>query len=201
MPSYPWLWAILISIQACWYVLQVTGAIEGFMLFLGAILTIFVFIIFGCIALLAIVYPWVIKKNYTLRWRRIFLYGGQSYRTILLCFAWLFQARPLYIACFFICLCSMSKLAITSPMKRQLDPLEMWRDMRQRGNTMNVPIPHVIFLSLCNILMGASIWRYPASLSVHGISSIIFRRTIARLYHQLSLSFLLGSALGLIQLS
>ena len=98
-------------------------------------------------------------RNYTLRWRRLLLYGGQSYRSILMWFAWLFQARPLYIACFFICLCIMSKLAITSAMKRQLDPLEMWRDLRQSGNTMNVPIPHVIFLSLCNILMGASIWR------------------------------------------
>ena len=44
-------------------------------------------------------------------------------------------------------------------MKRQLDPLEILRDMRQGGNTMNVPIPHVIFLSLCNIFMGASTWR------------------------------------------
>ena len=44
-------------------------------------------------------------------------------------------------------------------MKRQLDPLEILRDMRQGGTSFNVPIPHVIFLSLCNILMGASIWR------------------------------------------
>ena len=121
--------------------------------------TIFIIVTCDCIYLLATVYPWTIKKNYTLRWRRLLLYGGQSYRTILLCFAWLFQARPLYIACFFICLCIMSKLAITSPMKRQLDPLEILRDMRQGGNTSNVPIPHVIVLSLCNIVMGASIWR------------------------------------------
>ena len=51
------------------------------------------------VALLTVVYPWVVVKNYTLRWRRLLLYGGQSYRTILLGFAWLFQARPLYIAC------------------------------------------------------------------------------------------------------
>ena len=50
--------------------------------------------------LLGIVYPWAIKKNYTLRWRRLLLHGGQSYRTILLCFAWLLPARPLYIECF-----------------------------------------------------------------------------------------------------
>ncbi len=159
IPSYPWLWAILIFSQACSFLSQDTGVFEGFMLFLGAMPTIFVFVIFECIAFLAMVYPWVVSKNYTLRWRRLLLYGGQSYRTILLCFAWLFQARPLYIAFFFICLCIMSKLAITSPMKRQLDPLEILRDMRQGGNTINVPIPHVIFLSLCNIFMGASIWR------------------------------------------
>ena len=78
---------------------------------------------------------------------------------ILLGFARLLQARPLYIACFSTCLCIMSKLAITSPMKRQLDPLEIVRDIRQGGSTINVPIPHVILLSLCNILIGASIWR------------------------------------------
>ena len=44
-------------------------------------------------------------------------------------------------------------------MKRQLDPLEILRDMRQGGSTINVPIPHVILLSLCNLLMGASSWR------------------------------------------
>ena len=142
------------------YTPQCTRAIERTLsFFLDYMLTMFIVITFECIDLLATVYSWTIKKNYTLRWRRLLLYGGQSYRSILMWFAWLFQARPLYIACFFICLCIMSKLAITSPMKRQLDPLEMWRDMRQSGNTMNVPIPHVIFLSLCNILMGASIWR------------------------------------------
>ena len=116
-------------------------------------------VVLGSIDFLAIVYPWVIKKNCTLRWRRLLLYGGQSYRTILFCFAWLFQARPLYIVCFFICLCIMSKLAITSPMKRQLDPLEILRDMRQGGSTINVPILHVILLSLSNLFMGPSSWR------------------------------------------
>ena len=159
IPAYTSLWAILIFLQACRFVSQGTGAIEGCMFVLSALPIIFVLVIFECIALLAMVYQWVVRKNYTLRWRRLLLYGGQSYRTIFLCFAWLLQSRPLYIACFFTCLCIMSKLAITSPMKRQLDPLEIWRDMRQGGNTMNVPIPHVILLSLCNILMGASIWR------------------------------------------
>ena len=65
-----------------------------------------------------------------------------------------------YMSCvFFTCLCTMSKLAITSPMKRQLDPLEILRDIRQGGSTINLPIPHVILLSLCNLLMGASSWR------------------------------------------
>ena len=164
MPSYPWLWVILTSMQACCYLLQCTGAIDGalllflsymptifaaidgiLMFFLGYMPTIIISVTFGCIDFLAIVYPWAIKKNYTLRWRRLLLYGGQSYRTILFCFAWLFQARPLYIACFFICLCIMSKLAITSPMKRQLDPLEILRDM-----------PQGVILAMCLFRMSSS---------------------------------------------
>ena len=50
----------------------------------------------GAVAML--IYPWLVQKNWTLRWRRLLLYGGQSYRTILLIFAWQFQARPLYTA-------------------------------------------------------------------------------------------------------
>ena len=54
IPSYPWLWAILISIQACCYLLQCTGAIEGILLlFLGYMPTIFVIVIFDCIDFLA----------------------------------------------------------------------------------------------------------------------------------------------------
>ena len=71
-------------------------------------------------ALLTVVYPCVVVENYTLRWRRLLVYAGQSYRTSLLSFAWLFQARPLYIVCLFTCLYIISKGAITSPMKRQL---------------------------------------------------------------------------------
>ena len=179
MPTYMSLWSMLISYQVCSLVVSgsctiplisriagtiaitIMGPATALSLSLWCILLVCLYTIVCCMGaiLLLIIYPWTIKKNYTLRWRRLLLYGGQSYRTILLCFAWLFQARPLYIACFFICLCILSKLAITSPMQRQLDPLEILRDMRQGGSTINVPIPHVIFLSLCNILMGASIWR------------------------------------------
>ena len=111
----------------------------------------------GAVAML--IYPWLVQKNYTLRWRRLLLYGGQSYRSIVLIFAWLFQARPLYIVFVFAGVWAISKLAITSPMKRQLDPIEILRDLRHGGSTINVPMPHVIFLSLCNLSMGASIWR------------------------------------------
>ena len=104
-------------------------------------------------------FPWIVKKNYTLRWRRLLLYGGQSYRTILLTFAWLFQARPLYIAVFYAGMWSISKVALQSPMKRQVDPMEIWRDLRQGGSTLNAPIPHLILLCLSNICMGASSWR------------------------------------------
>ena len=34
MPSYPWLWVILTSMQACCYLLQCTGAIDGILWFL-----------------------------------------------------------------------------------------------------------------------------------------------------------------------
>ena len=218
MPTYMSLWSMLISYQVCTLVASGSGTIPLISRIAGTIaMTIMgpgtaLSLSLWCILLvcsyrivcsmgailLLIIYPWAIKKNYTLRWRRLLLYGGQSYRTILLCFAWLFQARPLYIACFFTCLCTMSKLAITSPMKRHFDPLEILRDIRQGGSIINLPIPHVILPSLCNLVMGHQFgaWCYPASLSVHGGSIAIFRRTIARLYLQLLLLFLLGSARG-----
>ena len=211
MPTYMSLWSMLISYQVCSLVVsgsctiplisRIAGTIAMTFCFMGpgtalslslwCILLVCSYTIVCCVGaiLLTITYTWTIKKKYTLRWRRLVLYGGQSYRTILLCFAWLFQARPLYIACFFICLCIMSKLAITSPMKRQLDPLEILRDMRQGGSTINVPIPHVIFLSLCNILMGASIWRI--MLSGFTISAWYFKYYFQKNYCK-AISFFLG---------
>ena len=101
-----------------------------------------------------LIYPWLVRKNWTLRWRRLLLYGGQSYRTILLIFAWQFQDRPLYIAIFYTGVWTISKVAQTSPMKQQVDPIEILRDMRQGGTAINVPIPHLILLSLSNLFMG-----------------------------------------------
>ena len=103
-------------------------------------------------------YPWLVQKNWTLRWRRLLLYCGQSYRIILLSFAWLFQARPLYIVGFFVGVWIISKVALTSPMKPQLDPMEIFRDLRQGGTCIYSPIPHVVLLSLSN-LTGATCWR------------------------------------------
>ena len=63
MPSYPWLWVILTSMQACCYLLQCTGAIDGILWFLGYMPTIFENVVLGSIDSLAIVYPWVINKK------------------------------------------------------------------------------------------------------------------------------------------
>ena len=43
----------------------------------------------GAVAMFA--YPWLVQKNWTLRWRRLLLYRGQSYRNILLSFACYFR--------------------------------------------------------------------------------------------------------------
>ena len=74
IPSYPWLWAILISMQACCYLFQATGAIDRFLSFLCVMPIIFAIGIFHCIDFLAIVYPWVVNKNYTRRWHRLSAY-------------------------------------------------------------------------------------------------------------------------------
>ena len=124
MPTYISLWSMLITYQVCSLVAsgsgtiplvsRIAGTVAMTIMGPGTALSLSIWCILlvcsysivcsmGAI-LLFIIYPWTIKKKYTLRWRRLLLYGGQSYRTILLCFAWLFQARPLYIACFFICL-------------------------------------------------------------------------------------------------
>ena len=79
-------------------------------------------------------YPWLVQKNWALRWRRLLIHGGQSYRAILLSFAWLFQARPLHILVFFGGVWTISKL----------DPIEIVRDLRQGRTIINSPIPHVI---------------------------------------------------------
>ena len=106
-----------------------------------------------------LIYPWLVQKNYTLRWRRLLLYGRQSYRSIVLIFAWLFQARPLYIVVLLAGVWAISKLALTTSMKQQLDPMEILRELRQGGIAMNTPIPHLILLCLCNLLTRAQSWR------------------------------------------
>ena len=111
----------------------------------------------GAVAMLA--YPWLVQKNWTLRWRKLLLHGGHNYRTMLISVAWVFQARPLYIVAFFVGVWTISRLTLTSPMKTQLDPLEILRDLRQGGAIIKSPIPNVILLSLCNLLTGATCWR------------------------------------------
>jgi len=44
-------------------------------------------------------------------------------------------------------------------MKQQLDPMEIWRDLRQGGTAINAPIPQLILLCLCNLLTRAKSWR------------------------------------------
>ena len=60
--------------QACCYLFQATAAIDRFLLFLCVMPIIFVIVIFDCIDFLAIVYPWVVNKNYSRRWRRLSAY-------------------------------------------------------------------------------------------------------------------------------
>jgi len=103
-------------------------------------------LLYGAV-LLTTVYPWIVVKNYTLRLRSLVLYGGQSYRTILFTFAWVFQARPLYIVVFYAGVWAISKVALTSPMKRQVDPINMLRDMRHGVSIGSYwPLPPIIFL-------------------------------------------------------
>ena len=86
----------------------------------------------------------------------------------MLIFAWLFQARPLYIVVFLAGVWAISKLALTASMKQQLDPMEILRDMRQGGIAMNTPIPHLILLCLSNLLTGAQSWRmYISGLTIN----------------------------------
>ena len=111
MPTYMSLWSMLISYQVCSLVVsgsctiplisRIAGIIAmtimgpgiDLSLSLWCILLVCSYTIVCCMGaiLFTIIYPWIIKKNYALRWRRLLLYGGQSYRTILLCFAWLFK--------------------------------------------------------------------------------------------------------------
>ena len=110
------------------------------------------------VILLTTVYPWIVVKNYTLRLRRLVLYGGQSYRTILFTFAWVFQARPLYIVVFYAGVWAISKVALTSPMKRQVDPINMLRDMRHGVSIGSYwPLPPIIFLCLFNLHGGSNL--------------------------------------------
>ena len=140
------------------YIVVVPWSIHLFF-WVSVLIASYIFILHVGAILLISVYPWIIKKNYTIRWRRLLLYGGKSYRTILLLFAWVFQARPLDIVAFYAGVWAISKVALTSPMKRQVDPMEIWRDMREGGNTLNAPIPHLIFLCISNLCMGVSRWR------------------------------------------
>ncbi len=132
-PSYPLLWTIMLSSQFWSLLIQGSGTIDyalwivatlvtticaiapwSICLFLWLLVLVFSYAIACCIGvvLLAIVYPRVVVKNYTKRWRRLVPYGGQSYRTILFSFAWLFQARPLYIVVFFVGVWTVSRLTL-----------------------------------------------------------------------------------------
>ena len=103
MPTYISLWSMLITYQVCSLVTsgsgtiplasRIAGTVAMTIMGPGTALSLFIWCILlvcsysivcsmGAI-LLIIIYPWPIKKNYTLRWRRLLLYGGQSYRTIL----------------------------------------------------------------------------------------------------------------------
>ena len=164
--------------QMCMLVIDVAGAIKYTRFILGTITAFYgapniaplllwllvllcSYTIVCCmgVLLLTVVCPRVVVKNYTKRWRRLVRYGGQNYRTILFSFAWLFQARPLYIVVFFVGMWTISRLTLSSPMKPQLDLMEIVRDLRHGTTIINLPIPHVILLGLCNLLTGATSWR------------------------------------------
>ena len=106
-----------------------------------------------------LIYPWLVQKNFTLRWRRLSCYGGQSYRAILLVFAWLFQAWPLYIVAFYAGVWAISKLRLTTSMQQQVGPMEIWRDLRQGSCAVRGPIPHIILVCLSNVFMEVQSWR------------------------------------------
>ena len=92
IPSYPWLWAILISYQACCFAIPGSGAITNAAKGIGTIASMcilaapctlplalwvcvvvcsYLLVCFMGVLLLAVVYPRIVVKNYTLRWRRL----------------------------------------------------------------------------------------------------------------------------------
>ena len=55
---------------------------------------------------------------------------------------------------------AISKVALTSPMNRQVDPINMLRDMRHGVSIGSYwPLPRIIFLCLFNFCMGVATWR------------------------------------------